>query len=351
MTRHWLKVKSICADGDRCHHPTHVEFFQHWHPVLIEEGLERTIDSIHDDVLIPVGDFLHIWKCYCNKVKNHRVAFTPDSPENSVDGQQLQDLRHLGNALRDQPPLGRMRDSYALQLFSLRDCLICADNNWFTKLLYLLPWSVQEEVMNNPGLSREGGLEKAILSFKLLLHCFNLSAAASADGGLARFHSRVTQAATFAEGAVRRTLLNSSLAVIDFIMHADEHWSFSRIGTHCLENFFGLVRRQSFGDDQYTVVSRIIAKTTLVASMMQELGLQIVHRHRENFGGVEIGGSPPSFHNEFAEEMLHSLIKVASLRFHQEQRQSLFSAPKFNRSEPHGGIMRRSTTGTAWSGA
>jgi hypothetical protein len=111
-------------------------------------------------------------------------------------------LLQLGNALRDKSPLDRMRDSSALQLFSVRNCLICGDNNRFTELLYLLPWSPHEEVMKNRGLSPEGRLQKAILSFKLLLHYFVLSATTRADGVSPRFDSRVTQGVTFAEGAV-----------------------------------------------------------------------------------------------------------------------------------------------------
>jgi hypothetical protein len=173
----------------------------------------------------------------------HRITLTPECPENSVDGQELEDLLHLENALRDKSPLRRVRDSYAFQLFSLRNCFICADNNRFTELLRLLPWSLQEEVMKNPSLSTEGQLEKAILSVKSLPHSANLSTATCTNGVSAGFHSHMTQSVTFAEGAVWRTRLNSSLALIDFIMQAAEHWSFSRIGTHYLENFFHLVRR------------------------------------------------------------------------------------------------------------
>jgi hypothetical protein len=77
-------------------------------------------------------------------------------------------LLRLGNALGDQTPVGRMRDSSALQLFSLRNWLICADNGRFTESLNRLPWSLQEEGMRNPGLPRGERLGKAILSLKLL---------------------------------------------------------------------------------------------------------------------------------------------------------------------------------------
>jgi hypothetical protein len=169
--------------------------------------------------------------------------------------------------------------------------------------------------MRNPGIPREERVRKAIPSFKLLLHYFDLSAAACIDGVSTRFGSRVTGAITFAESAVWRMVLNSSLALIEFVAHGDEHWSFSRLGTNRLESFFSLVHRQSFEEDRHAVASRIIAKNALSSSVMQELASKIVHRHREKMRGIEIGGFPPLFHEEFAEKMFHSLIQVASMRF------------------------------------
>jgi hypothetical protein len=63
-------------------------------------------------------DFLHLWKNFCNKVKNHPVVRSPDSHESSVTCEELESLLSLGQPLRDKSPAGRMRDCYALQLFT-----------------------------------------------------------------------------------------------------------------------------------------------------------------------------------------------------------------------------------------
>jgi hypothetical protein len=76
--------------------------------------------------------------------------------------------------------------------------------------------------------------------------------------------------------------------LIQFILDADELWSFSRIGTHCLENLFGFVRRSSLGDDRVTPTVRIITKATLVYEGMHELGLEIMHSGSDNIGGTII---------------------------------------------------------------
>jgi hypothetical protein len=102
-------------------------------------------------------------------------------------------------------------------------------------------------------------------------------------------------AVTFAEESVWPVLLNTALALIRFMLDAEEHWWFSRVGTHCLESFFGLVRCESLGDDRYVVASRVIAKTSFASSVMHNLNLSITHRWRDNVGGTVIRGCGPTF--------------------------------------------------------
>jgi hypothetical protein len=67
-----------------------------------------------------------------------------------------------------------MRDAYALKLFSLANCADCMEKEADLALMYLLPWALLEEVIRSPDLSRLGRLEKALLSFHIFLHYFDL---------------------------------------------------------------------------------------------------------------------------------------------------------------------------------
>jgi hypothetical protein len=68
---------------------------------------------------------LHLWKNYCNRVKKHPITLSPDSVEDAVNGEDLEALLGLEAALTENPPVGKMRDSSALQLFSLENCVKC----------------------------------------------------------------------------------------------------------------------------------------------------------------------------------------------------------------------------------
>jgi hypothetical protein len=139
--------------------------------------------------------------------------------------------------------------------------------------MYLLPWAREEEVLRNPSISREQRLEKAALSFQLLMHDFNLSCLPHDTGISQRFSSKTTLAVTFAEDAGWLRVLNTMLILIYFIISGDEDWSFSRLGTHCLETFFGLLRQSSRGDDRFPRAIGMIARTTVMMGVMHNLSL------------------------------------------------------------------------------
>jgi hypothetical protein len=100
------------------------------------------------------------------------------------------------------------------------------------EFMYLIPWTLQEEVMRSPRLERQERLLKALLAFQLLLHSFELPHMVCPSGVSGRFISGVTVAVTFAEDSVWPVLLNRALALIGLVLGASEDLSFSRMGTH-----------------------------------------------------------------------------------------------------------------------
>jgi hypothetical protein len=116
--------------------------------------------------------------------------------------------------------------------------------------MYLLPWTLQEEIVRSANMSREDRLMEAMLSFKLFIHYFHLARLRKSFGISQRFNRTQTAAVTFVTDTTWLRLLNCSFILVQLVFDASADWSFSRLGTHCLENFFDLIRRNSFGDDR-----------------------------------------------------------------------------------------------------
>jgi hypothetical protein len=181
------------------------------------------------------------------------------------------------------------------------------------EFMYLIPWTLQEEVMRNQRLESQERLLTALLAFKFLLRHFELSHMVCGSGVSRRFISRVTVAVTLAEDSVWPILLKTALGLIGFVSDASEDSSFSRMGTHWLETFFALVHRESFGDDRYVVGSRIIAKTSLASDVMHDLDLSITHPVCDNAGRTLTGGCCPRFAEGEAQRLFRSLSRMSSL--------------------------------------
>jgi hypothetical protein len=150
-------------------------------------------------------------------VKNHPVAIFPETPGDVLTCQDLESLLNFGNALSDESSIGRIRDSHALQLFSLAKCLDFVEKDGDLALLSLLPWALQEEVIRSSALTRRERLEKAVGSFYRFIHFFDLSFLPRSEGITQRFDSRRTTAVTFAEDSAWPRILNDNLAFIHFI--------------------------------------------------------------------------------------------------------------------------------------
>jgi hypothetical protein len=86
--------------------------------------------------MIPVSDYLHLWKNYLNKIKNHPVTMSPDSFDAVLDAENLEFILQLGPALLDKSLAGRMRDSYALQLLSDPNCLKCLESDYMNEVMH-----------------------------------------------------------------------------------------------------------------------------------------------------------------------------------------------------------------------
>jgi hypothetical protein len=118
LTEHGYLVKYVCSDGHNYYNPRDRAFFQSCHPSSLEKGLDEAVRLCRGATEIPISDYLHLWKSFCSKVKNHPVSLTPDSLDNCIDSSLLEEMLRLGPPLTNRSSVGKMRDSYVITLFT-----------------------------------------------------------------------------------------------------------------------------------------------------------------------------------------------------------------------------------------
>jgi hypothetical protein len=147
------------------------------------------------------------------------------------------------------------------------------------------------------------------------MHYFLLSFFPSAKGISQRFQVATTAAVTFAETSQWHRILNSSLSLILFIIDGKATWSFPRLGTHCLEKVFGLIRQNSHGDDVFRTALLIIGRRCVVFRELHEFGLRVEHCGRDNLGGTLIGSGSRVFSQDDGEKLYQSFVAISNLGF------------------------------------
>jgi hypothetical protein len=136
-------AKDVCIDGDPGYNEWHNKFFVKWYPIFMERRLPAALEDMSQQTKLPVRDFLHMWKRFGNRVKNQTVALCQDSLHNfPLRADALETILKLGAALRDTSSIRKIRDSDALQLFSLKNCLRRSKEKQVNELMYLLPWAL-----------------------------------------------------------------------------------------------------------------------------------------------------------------------------------------------------------------
>jgi hypothetical protein len=295
-----IHVHFLCSDGDQGYSRRHKLFFQGWYRVLSEQGFDHAVAFVSAQRNVPVLDFLHLAKCARSKLVRNPICIDPSSLQSRIDATSMEAILHLGDALTDQSRIGAMRDSYAIRLFTFENALKCLQNGNCFGALYLTLFALCASTLRPAKIPLSQRVFNSKLFFELLHHLFIISRRPHAAGVKSTFRQGATTT-TLTTDANWIKLLNTAIGLVCFVTQVGPLGCGDRFGTHCLENFIGLVRRLACGYDSLEVVNRNIAKTAIVRGLMSRLNIGVRHHRRENCGGASfVDGDETSFRPMFA---------------------------------------------------
>jgi hypothetical protein len=197
----------------------------------------------------------------------------------------MERILQLGDTLTDKSPIGAMRDAYAIRLFTFENALKCVQHHNFLGAVYIMLFTFCASALRPAKIPLRQRIFNAQLFFELLHQLFLISRRPHAEGIKSTFRQGAT-ATTLTTDVNWMKLLNTAIGLISYVFRADKTACGDRFGTHCLENFIGLVRRLSCGTDSLEVVNRNIAKTAVVRHVLSKLHIAVRHHRRENCGGA-----------------------------------------------------------------
>lgn len=285
LAKHRFKVRCIASDGDRGYDSLHRDMMSKWIGELRGSGLEAAVDAVRHYGMRVVGDFLHILKNARARMMNGRVTIL-STGHFPFTAQDVNKILKLGRALTDNTSQGKMRDSYALEVFTLENCLRLVKGGHLHIAFYLLPYALWNAVVNNPSLSCQ--MRREMLS--VVIDIFDIWANNMQDVNkevvsINKNKGKVQFACS--ENHARRALNSLVTLLLEIERHPD-NLGLDRIGTHPVECRFGMVRLLCHSEHTWRRVVKSFTKITLVNDCATILGKPLVIRERVNSGGVKV---------------------------------------------------------------
>lgn len=279
-----IVVKYVATDGDSGYKCLHDFMFSKWRPVYSSSGLDEVSKAIESCEFPIAGDLLHI-------LKNARARLLAGPITLSLDGafsftaDDMNKILQIGQSLTDKSSKGKMRDRYALEIFSLANFEKLVTQKEWTMAFFILPYALWAAAVRYPKLSTQMRRELLNFVFDLFIyHHKNIDDLDRANVSQNRSEHKVQY---FCSKTQCVRAMNTLVVKLTELTTHPDNLAIGRIGTHGVECQFGIIRLLCHNKHSWKMIIRAFSKLMIIKDIGQIFG-KVRPRERENISGVKI---------------------------------------------------------------
>jgi regulator of replication initiation timing len=297
-----INVVSVASDGDRSYLRHQNEIFLRYSKML-GGSLDEICDYCRDSSFFCpdispqskfwwIGDLLHIMKCQRCRLQND-LYLMPGEVFNCVT---LNKKLHLRHSLTDFKGINKMNDVYAVELFSVKNLIILLqekDCN-LREIEYMTPFVLWYYAVSVTDLSRDTRLSLLKIVFRIFkkwsMQRFD------ENGAVKRTYVAKDEENTDSKTGRKKVFLAenqdlmrflNTVILLYFLIKNCENIALNRIGTHPVENYFGLIRVESHFDHTWDRFMSVAAKASLTNDLLKANGIKGPVRRDFSVAGVK----------------------------------------------------------------
>ena len=286
--RIWFKA----TDGDAGLHDEHKSFFEKHILGVSYTTFSSLLYSVmeklekDEDIYIPIADPLHVFKNLRARIINHSLAITlkNDKQPAIIELKRLKEILSLGKILDDETQIGKMRDSYAVNLFTFDNLIKLLEAEYYEAVLLFFPFCCWISTIFSPNLDLELRLFFIELSFQII---FKLLQDVHELLGMDIGQRGSSNIVIFTEELYIIRILNTLVAFGIALVFGEDNIRMDSLGTHLVENAIGIARQDS-NDPRWTRILTSFAHAEMRKRFSNENGLKIHVQGRLNDGGCKI---------------------------------------------------------------
>jgi hypothetical protein len=285
-----VHVISVATDGDRSYLTYQVQLFPHY-SCRISEGLDRLCDEFFERNIRKrdfwwIADILHVLKCQRCRLKDNLFL----RAKNSFNCTSLNRILGLKDSLSKFKGPNKMNDIYAVRLFSIDSLvkLMCNEGNP-SEIEYIMPFALWYAAVSIGDLTRITRLGLLKIAFRIFSQWARRRI--RSDGKLDpnrelwEENGKEIKFAVIEADLIR--YLNSVLFTYSVIKNYDDV-GLDRIGTHLVENFFGMMRIACHYNDTWDRCISYAAKASMANEILSANGIKNATRRDFTIAGVKV---------------------------------------------------------------
>ena len=280
-----IHLKCVATDGDSAYAQRHRKMFDSWFACYCRNGLESVLSNLAHGEDLMAADLLHILKNARSRLLQNRLTIQVDGSL-AFDARDMNDVLNLGRSLTDTSTSAKMRDAYALEIYTLDNTVKLIESGNWTMAYYLLPFALWTAAVRYPRLSTQTRLDFLNIAFEVFMdHMKSLNTIEDSKVSQNKKSGCVQYCCSKIQ-CVR--ILNTLIVTISELRNSPDNLAIGRIGTHNVECQFGTIRLLCHHKHSWKVVLRSFSKVVLLKEVIKMFGYSFKVRERENVGGVKI---------------------------------------------------------------
>lgn len=270
--RDHIKVSYVITDGDPGYDQRQDVFFNVWFKpdIGLDEMKERAKNFIQSQITF-IRDIVHLAKNFrawlINPLKT--IVTSPFNKCQTVEPSDIEDLIKLGDALNDISNIGKMKDRYAITLFSMQVLKKCIEKRKFSPFLFLFPLTFLFEAIRNEHFDQQTRLIMLTMALEVVIQLLRNIDLLGLGNTLPADEEDPNKAYYF---ATPRHLQSLASAIMVFIIELEKNprLNFSHLTTLSEEHFNGLVRTMCRFKHDYNSTMRVIAKVNCLVAIKND---------------------------------------------------------------------------------
>ena len=284
-------TKFMATDGDVSFDSIHDTWFNKF---IKGATFNEVLNSMKNEEFIPISDFLHLLKCARSHILNHLTMLLPDLLI-CLNMNLMQENTDLGEALTDKTSYGRMKDAYAIAIFSWDTYFSLLKAGRYDACYYIYPFTLMGTAIRSKSINKADRLALLEAAFNIFVNILNIVEDNEKNILFPPEYRSGALGTLFGDKHFLHRLINTCAGIAVGIELDVDCLATQRISTHDLECFFGYMRLAASFNHTVEEAIRSCINSILLNTYAKAINQPIHIRTRDNVGGVVLDNEMEAF--------------------------------------------------------